>query len=281
MSQVISVKKASGEYQNFSSEKLENSLRRSGAAEEVISLILRNIMAWLYDGATTKEIYKKAFGLLKLQQRAFAARYSLKKAIMELGPTGYPFEQFIGRLMEFKGFETEVGIIVQGHCVNHEVDVLATNKKQQLIVECKFYNSQGKFANVKVPLYIHSRFRDIVQHRKNIDEFMGFSFEPWIVTNTRFSSDAIQYGVCAGIQMLSWDYPQGNSLKDIIEKNGIFPVTAITGLNKEHKQSLLNNGIALCRQINENPKLIDGLGLKEVNKQKVLVEVNDLCVSNS
>ncbi len=68
---------------------------------------------------------------------------------MELGDTGYPFEKFVAALLRSEGYETKVGVIVQGHCVTHEVDVVAENDRHHYMCECKFHNSQGRFCNVK------------------------------------------------------------------------------------------------------------------------------------
>jgi len=270
------VKKASGEKEPFSRQKLENSLSRAGADKQVISDILSEVKPWLYDGISTKKIYKKAFDLLAKHRKGMAARYSLKRAIMDLGPTGYPFEHFVGQLIAELGFKTEIGQILNGKCVKHEVDVVATADNRQYFVECKFYNSQGKYADVKVPLYIHSRFEDIVEMKKRLPEYADFSFQGWLVTNTRFTTDAMDYGKCAGLHLVSWDYPRGHSLKDMVEQKGLFPVTVLTFLNKEQKKNLLDGGIVLCRQILNNPLLLDKIGLKGNKKEKALKELNDL-----
>ena len=270
------IRKASGEKEPFSQQKLESSLKRAGADDMAISAIISEIKPWLYNGVSTKKIYKKAFKLLTSQKRGLAARYSLKKAIMELGPTGYPFEHFVGQLLQHLGFKTEVGQLLEGKCVKHEVDVVATGDKVQYFVECKYYNSQGKYADVKVPLYIRSRFDDIVEKRRNVAEYKDFTFHGWIITNTRFTTDAMNYGKCAGLQLISWDYPGGQSLKDIIEREGLFPVTVLTMLNKEQKQVLLDKGIVLCSQIYKQNGILNKLGLSENKKKKIIEEVNDL-----
>ena len=270
------IRKASGEKEPFSQQKLESSLKRAGADDMAISAIISEIKPWLYNGVSTKKIYKKAFKLLTSQKRGLAARYSLKKAIMELGPTGYPFEHFVGQLLQHLGFKTEVGQLLEGKCVKHEVDVVATGDKVQYFVECKYYNSQGKYADVKVPLYIRSRFDDIVEKRRNVPEYKDFTFHGWLITNTRFTTDAMNYGKCAGLQLISWDYPGGQSLKDIIEREGLFPVTVLTMLNKEQKQVLLDKGIVLCSQIYKQNGILNKLGLSENKKKKIIEEVNDL-----
>ena len=270
------VKKASGEREPFSNVKLENSLKRAGADEKIISNILSEVKPWLYEGVSTKKIYKKAFRLLTRQKSGMAARYSLKRAIMELGPSGYPFEHFMGQLFAQLGFKTEVGQLIQGKCVKHEVDVLVTGNKIQYFVECKFYNNQGKYADVKVPLYIHSRFEDLVGMRKDLPEYRDFTFQGWLVTNTRFTNDAMDYGNCAGLHLLSWDHPKGRSLKEIIEQEGLFPITVLTLLNKDQKQELFDRGVVLCRQISKDPHLLDRLELTSTKREDVLGEVINL-----
>jgi len=270
------ITKASGAKEPFSQQKLENSLKKAGADNNAIKAIINKIYPFLYEGISTKKIYRKAFKLLVRQKGSVAARYSLKKAIMELGPTGYPFEHFIGQLLQHSGLQTQVGQILEGKCVNHEVDVIATGGKIQYLIECKYYNSQGKYADVKVPMYIRSRFEDIVAMRKNLPEYKDFSFSSWIVTNTRFTSDASAYGKCAGLHLVSWDFPADQSLKAMIESEGLFPVTVLTSLNKEQKQIFLDKGIVLCRQIVKESDLLDKVVLSQSKKQKVIDEIKDL-----
>lgn len=270
------VKKQSGEKEAFSSEKLRQSLSRSGASQQLIEKVEKALYPLMYEGINTSEIYRKAFQLLRKFKRSSAARYSLKKAIMELGPSGYPFEHFIGALLQKLGYEVEVGKVVQGHCVQHEVDVIARDNSIQFMVECKYYNSQGKYCNVQVPLYIDSRFRDIEKRWKTHQANQGLTFSGWVVTNTRFTNDAMAYGKCAGLHLVSWDFPRNQSLKDMIEHSGLFPVTVLTTLNAKQKRILLDQGIVLCRQISEKPGVLDTLGLTKPKINQVLDELDEV-----
>jgi len=270
------VKKASGEVEAFSQQKLEASLRKASATEENISHIVSNIKEWLYEGITTQKIYTRAFQMLRKGSDGSAARYKLKKAIMELGPTGFPFEHFVGELMKAEGYNVKTGQLIQGICVQHEVDVVASKNKLQCLMECKYHNSPDKISNVQVSLYIRSRMNDIIARRKNEEDYADFEFQGWVVTNTRFSSDAIDYGTCSGLKMLSWDYPQDNSLKDWVEKHHLFPVTSLTHLTFKQKQALMEEGIVLCRQIHKNKLEIDKLRLTSSKRKKLLKEVEAL-----
>ena len=195
---------------------------------------------------------------------------------MELGPSGYPFEHFVGELLRHLGYEIEVGQMVQGQCISHEVDVVAHNDHQQFVVECKYYNSQGKYCNVRVPLYIHSRFNDIEKRWRSTPGLEKRSFHGWIFTNTRFTTDAMDYGRCVGLRMVSWDYPKKESLKDLIEKTGLFPITVLTHLNKKQKQTILEKDIVLCSQLLEHISLLEQLDLTPAKRKKVKDEIRDL-----
>jgi hypothetical protein len=170
----------------------------------------------------------------------------------------------------------EVGQVLQGKCVTHEIDVVATHNNTQYLVECKFYNSQGKYSSVQVPLYVRSRVDDIIAYREKMPEFKETRFFGWVVTNTRFTEDAMQYGRCAGLHMLSWSIPKNKGLKDMVEKAKVYPITVLTGLNAKQKAYLLEKGIVLCRQLREKPGLLDQLGLNKNTLKSVLKELDDL-----
>lgn len=279
MDNKLLIRKASGVLEPFSSEKLRRSLQRSGAADNVIETILNDVESWIFDGISSRKIYDKAFALLRKKTLSVASRYKLKNALMEMGPTGHPFEYFVGQVFKVLGYNVEVAQILQGHCVTHEVDVIASKEKSQMFIECKYYLTTEKNANVQVPLYIRSRVDDIIRERKDKPEFYGYTFSGGVVTNTRFTGDATTYGECSGLKLLSWDYPVGNGLKEIIDREKIFPITVLTKLSTQDKQRLMGQGIVTCRQILETPGTLDSLGMELVNRQKVLAEIKNLCVT--
>jgi hypothetical protein len=249
--EAILVTKASGETEVFSTQKLEQSLIKAGAKQETISHIVKEIERMVYPGISTKQIYERAFGLLKLERTESALRYRLKRAIFDLGPTGYPFEILIGEIFKQLGYKTEVGVVVSGLWVTHEMDVIATKENVQHLVECKFHKDQGHQVSVQVPLYVHSRVEDITQKRKTMAEYSGYHFETWVVTNTRFTEDAGKYGTCSGMHLISWNFPAGNALKELIERYKIYPLTILNSLSIQDKQFLLDKGLVSCAQLSD------------------------------
>jgi hypothetical protein len=274
---IIFITKASGDVEPFESHKLESSLIKAGADGEIIKEIVEDIKSSLQQGQTTKEIYKRAFRLLKKKRNVPALYYKLKQAIFEFGPTGYPFEHLVAQIFTRQGYYTEVGKIVQGWCVSHEIDVLATKDKEQHIVECKYSENQGKQISIQTPLYVRSRVDDIVKKREIQQDYNDFRFTGWLLTNTRFSSDSIAYGKCSGLKIISWDYPQGKGLKDLIEEAKIWPVTILSSITKKEKQFLLDRRVVTCRQLLNNLGLITEMELSKRKSRKLQDELEDIC----
>lgn len=273
----INVTKASGDKVPFSQERLRRSLLKSGAAHEQVQHILDQIGEQLYEGMTTKKIYKMAFALLKEGSRHLAARYHLKQAIMELGPSGFPFEQYVAGILQQQGHVTKTGQLVSGQCVDHEIDVIAEKDSDCILIECKYHNYQGIVCNVRIPLYIHARFMDVqkqwcVQPRQKEKHFRCR-----IVTNTRFSDDAVRYAACAGLELLGWDFPAGHGLKEQIDAAGLYPITCLTSLTKAEKEKLLERRIVLCSELIDSERLLAGIGVKGTRSAVVLNEAEQLC----
>ncbi len=275
--QNFDILKSSGERVKFSIDKLQNSLRRSGADKASVQQITKTVQDELYDGISTKEIYNRAFLLLNRKKSVFASKYKLKKAIYELGPTGFPFERFVAAILNYSGYETSLDIVLQGKCVSHEVDVIAKKNGQHIVIECKFHSDPGIKCNVKVPLYINSRYRDILAGYKKVVKKANPPNEGWVVTNTRFTKSAIDYGRCVGLYLMSWDYPKGNGLKDRIDRLGLYPITVSTLLTKREKQFLLSRDIVLCRELLNDNFYLDKLAISKNRKHRILSEITALC----
>ncbi len=273
----IEIIKASGEKAQFSLDKLRKSLKRTDASNATIQRILDVVQDELYQGISTKEIYNRAFALLKKKKSYLASKYKLKKAIYELGPTGFPFERFVAEILKHSGYTTVVGEVVQGKCVSHEIDIIAHKNNETTMIECKFHGEQGLNCNVKVPLYINSRYIDVKTLWNKTKKNQTKITEGWVVTNTRFTQDASEYGRCIGLYLLSWDYPKGNGLKHRIDRLGLYPITVSTLLTNREKQFLLSRDVVLCRDLVNDSFFLDHLGISAIRKKKILNDIKWLC----
>jgi Holliday junction resolvase-like predicted endonuclease len=261
-SRQVLIQKASGELEPFSEDKLRRSLKRAGASPAII----RQIVA---------HINRHAMSFLVKKELSAAGRYSIKKAIFELGPSGYPFERIVAELLRLQGYKVATGKIIEGHCVSHEIDVLAEKDGDRAIVECKFHNQPGYKSDVKVALYVQARFEDIKRQLLKQKETMR-PLAAWLVTNTKLSLDAIRYANCVGIKTLGWNYPEDRGLEELIAQSGLHPVTCLKTLTGAQKRQLLARGTVLCRELVSNKNILPSIGLKEPKIARIVQEINQL-----
>lgn len=274
---IPTVIKADGREEPFDKQKLVESLVRSGASEELANDVADHVSAELVGGITTNDIYRHAFLVLKKKQRPIAANYSLKRALTAFGPTGYPFETFLSELFKSQGYEAKPRQILLGSCVPHEVDVVAWNTKEAIMVEAKFHNNHQFKTDLKVALYVKARFDDLKNQEFDYGGKRKLT-EGCLITNTKFTSTAIKYATCANLRLIGWNYPRhvGN-LQDMVEKAGLHPVTALTSLETREKQELMLKGAVLCRNLGDNPELLGELHIPSKRVDGVLEEIDGLC----
>ncbi|OGY18757.1 MAG: hypothetical protein A2900_02085 [Candidatus Chisholmbacteria bacterium RIFCSPLOWO2_01_FULL_50_28] len=276
-SENIQVLKASGEKEPFSEDKVRRSIRRTRIPKKLEDEVVRHVRDSLYGGIPTAEIYRHISEYLGNSSYPYTKTvYGLKQAIMQLGPSGYPFEKFVAAILSRHGYTVQTDVIVSGRCVDHEIDVVAQKENRRYMVECKFHNLPGVRSDVKVALYIQARFEDV--QKGNEKEGIKPFDQAWLVTNTKCTTEAIHYGNCMGMQVLGWSHPQTGNLQDLIESAGLHPVTCLTSLTDAQKKKVLSRGIVLCRDLLEDKggSLAD-LGLTPDEKSHVEKEVTAIC----
>ena len=274
----IKVTKASGAVEDLNSDKLRVSLIRSGADREQADSIIETILKEIPPHITTKKIYGLAKKYLRQINHASGLRYSLKKALLRLGPSGYPFEKYIGEVLKHYGYSVEIGPMVNGRCVKHEVDVFAVNDTEILAAECKYRNSGGSTIDVKTAMYVHSRFRDLESVMKT--EYPGRSFRGMLITNTRFTTDAIQYAECTGVDLKSWRYPETGGLQEMIEAKNLYPVTVISGVKSGLIKALFDKDIILLKDLagKDTGTIMKILSLNEGKAKTLKKQADELCL---
>lgn len=261
--------KADGTKEVYNEDKIRGSATRVGVPHELQTEMLATIRDRLYDGITTREIFAMVKDFLtEAGTPHLAMKYNLKAALADLGPSGYPFEQYVSLLLAELGYETQTNQTIMGGCVPHEIDVLAKKDEITYFIEAKFHKSPSQRTDVRVTLYIKARYDDLASAWKE------GKTQPWIVTNTRFSTDAIKYGECQNLKLTSWGYPKGEGIMDLIEQTSLHPITIIDGLGAGDKARLIQSGVVTCKQllIPENQHL-----LPSSLRGKIVPELEKIC----
>jgi hypothetical protein len=269
----IQVTKADGTAEYFKVEKLRRSLRRAGATPAEVNSIVAQIQAELYDGMQTQEIYRRAFTLLRQEELPTAARYSLRRALFSIGPTGFPFELLLGRLFTAEGYQVRTGIIIKGHCAEHEIDVAAFNETHSFVGEAKFHARPGIKTDLQVAMYSYARLLDLRDNRicqESICQIKEF----WLITNTKFTSAVERYAECVGVNLLSWDYPRNNNLYDRLQRHRLYPITVLQSVTPSQTTILIDRGIIVCQDLINNPQVLRVLHISEKRQESILAEAS-------
>ncbi len=235
----MKVVKLNGKNEEYNEKKLERSLFRAGASNEAIELVKTAVRTRLYEGMSTKELFSIAFSELRKIESISASKYDLKNALMRLGATGFPFEEFIRRLMIAKGFSCQKNKICRGRIITHEIDVIAKKGKETLMIECKHYSKPWIGTSIQTALYVYARFLDL-----------GSKFTtPMLATNTKFSPQVITYAQGVHMYLMGWRYPRGESLEENIERFKMYPVTMNRSLTKDMLAVCLHHDMVLLHDL--------------------------------
>ncbi len=270
----MKVIKASGLEEEFNSRKIYHTILGAGGTGKLARDIVEVVKKKFHDGMTTKEILEIVLRELKEFPKLYA-RYDLKRAIMSLGPSGFPFEHFFGHLLEYYDYKTKVGNFIKGKVINHEVDIIARRivggKEKSYMIECKYHNEPGTLTKLHPALYTYARFLDLDPKEK--------PDMPWLVTNTKCSRDAKGYAKGVGLKITSWNYPQSNSLQKLITRKKLYPITIIKLISHKTKEKLFGSKIVIAKHLLDFSveELIQKTELSESEIKKILEEVKIIC----
>ncbi len=272
------VRKASGDLELFDIEKFRASLAKAGAGVDTVDRIHKAVLA-LPTIRSTKEIYAYALNELQKESPAVAARYNVKRALLELGPAGFSFEHFIAELFRCRGYSVILDHHAEGQCVEHELDIVAVQDSTKIMIECKFHNSQKIKTDVKSILACKAIFDDMKSAwESSRARDVSIFHKVFVVTNTRFTTEALRYASCVGIELLSWSYPVDTNLSTLIRHYALYPITVIPSLSLDQKRCLIRGGLVLCRDITRLAHVARSCGLASHEEENLERTARELCL---
>ncbi len=274
---MVDIVKLDGSVEQWNETKLLRSLRRAGASDAAAEKIAQTIKATMGTSEESAQIYRRAFMMLRREGRAAAARYSLRRSLFELGPSGHPFEDFVSELFKSEGWDVLPRQVIQGKCVTHEVDVYAIRGDEHLAAELKYHNDPGYKTDVKTALYVKARMDDIWEYERGRAGQQAVRVDRgFLITNTKFTSQAIEYAGCSGITLIGWNYPHHGNLYDRIVASGLYPITALTTLRKAEKRLLIDHGVSTTELLRSHRQLLREIGTSSERIGRIIAEVETL-----
>lgn len=220
---MIYVRKANGQLQPFTREKIIRTCLRLRAPLDIAEEIANKLEKEAYNGIRTDEILRKIYNLLAEYNKVYLLHKDLRKAVSKM-KSAPDFEVFVNEIMKAEGYKTEMNKIVRGKCTSHEVDIFAYKDNERYMIEVKHHEDPHYYIGKSIPLQYWATLVDI-----NEETYKDYKLI--IVSNNKYSEHAIEYAKCKNIKMIGWSYPANNSLEKLIEKHHLHPITYLKGIN--------------------------------------------------
>ncbi len=264
--------KRSKEQEKFSIEKYKKSILAAGVDKEECDQLIDEVALDPRHYFSTAKVHHATYRALLKRSSLVAANYNIPNAIYGLGPSGFPFEVFCSEMLKAKGFQTKLNVIKKGEFIKHEVDVIARREDVNLFCEAKFHNRKSYKNDVKVALYVYARYLDLKKGNP------GDDFKYVLISNAKFSKDAITYSEGVGLVLISMNYPKKDTFIDHIRRYKVYPVTVLNSLKKSEKRKLLEKRIVTVKQLERS--YLEDIGLEPEQIVKVMQEVKVLTRPN-
>lgn len=276
----IFVKKVDGSTEPFDRRKIVRTCMRMGATEEISETIAKNIEEKIYDGIESKKILQMIFKSMRKYRPICRHIIDLRKSLSLLRSKP-DFEIYIQTLLKEHGYDVLSNQIINGKCVEHEVDAVAKKDGKTTIVEVKHhfhYHTPTGLDEVRIARAVYEDVTEGFESGSNdleIDHVM-------IVSNTKLSKHAERYVKCRKIGHMGWSHPSHYDLQTMIEEKKLYPVSIIRGLRSQVRESLTSNGIVMIKQLLEmNPaelrrktRISKKDSIFVINKAKTIHEYN-------
>jgi hypothetical protein len=242
-----------------------------GANRQVAYEVAEKVETRLYDGISTAKILQMIFQFLRRYKPGVGNLFDLRKGL-SLMISKPEFEVFVQALLARNGFDVSQNQLLSGKCVEHEVDAIARKDGVAFFVEAKHHSRYHTPTGLDESRIARAVLEDVVEgfalgkSDLKIDRAM-------IVTNTRYSDQAIKYGKCRGILQIGWSSPTDHGLQNMIEGHSLLPLSCLRDLSMDARVKLANSGIVLFEQIIEEDTV--GLARKTGLPREVIKNIKE------
>lgn len=268
--------KKTGKEELFVPEKLCGSIMMAGAPEALVDQVCSIVVESIESGVSTDNIFKMTRKYLNQFDPKIAALYALERGLGALGPSGFIFEQYVAALFTEMGYKVKTNVYMEGEGVTHEIDVLAEKGNIVFVIEAKYRNEYRSKTHINQIMYADARIEDIKRRARKDGDMREYFM--WVVTNTRFTDNAINYVQHRDMQLMGWDFPKYINLKKIVSEKNLYPVTVLPSITKKALKGFAADDIILVKQLKKisNEQLQERFGLSRTLSEKLVKEIHEL-----
>jgi hypothetical protein len=262
---MVYVTKADGSKQPFDKQKIINTCLRLQATPEQAQSIADKIEAKAYDGIPTKKILQMVFLYMKKYRPAIGYQIDLRQAIAMLRSKP-DFEIFVAKLFEALGYKVETNLIIQGKCVEHEIDVVARKDSEIILVEVKHHVNHHTYSGLDTFLQLNSTLEDLKEGYESGKNNFKFT-RAILICNTKVSDHARRYALCRGLEFIAWKFPQEKGLERLIEEYKLYPITFLKGIERNEAYKLADASVVTVKQLLDDVEKISrksGIGKNRI-----------------
>ena len=263
---MIYVTKADGSKQPFDKQKIINTCLRLQATLEQAQSIADRIQAKAYDGIPTRKILQMIFQHMKKYRPAIGYQIDLKQAIAMLRSKP-DFEIFVAKLFEAMEYEVETNLIMQGKCIEHEIDVIARKGNEVILIEVKHHVNHHTYSGLDVFLQMNSTLEDLKEGYEIGKNKLKFT-RAILICNTKVSDHARRYALCRGLEFIAWKFPPEKGLERLIEEYKLYPITFLKNIERGEAHKLADIGIVTVKQLLDDAEKISKKS--GINKNRIL-----------
>lgn len=244
----MQITKQGGGKENFDREKLYASLIAAGSDATSAEKICSKIEGEFRPGMSTSRLFRRTLSYLVKESIDLAARYSLRRGMAALGPSGFVFEQYLEALLVLHDYQVQRNQIMEGGCgIVHEIDLLAKKDDIHYIIEAKYRNDIGIKTHIDVVMYAKARMDDIAENQNNKGDHK--EHVSWLMTNTKFTSSSTIYAECKGMKLTGWSYPKGDDLEKMIVEKKAYPITVLPAVTRFARDQFIKHNMLLVQDL--------------------------------
>jgi Holliday junction resolvase-like predicted endonuclease len=272
----MKIVKSSGAVEEFSSEKLCDSIVNVGASDNLTAQVCGIVGDSIESGMSTENIFRITRNYLMEVDPGLAAIYSLDRGLSALGPSGFIFEQYVAALFEEMGYDVQTNYYAKGEVVEHEVDVLATKGNVVFVIEAKYRNDYKTKTHINQVMYADARIEDIRRRAKKDGDTREYYL--WVVTNTQFTDNAMNYVKKRDLQLMGWEFPRYINIKKIAYEKKLYPVTVLPSITKSALKQCAKEQLILAKDLFPltAEELQEKFGISQRSAKKLEQEILEL-----